>query len=81
MADLSKESATKILRFALREKLQNATKPIFQTVGAMAKLVSECAEETAQTRIALLGMIEEEFLHILKDQKTRVEAHLEDLGS
>ena len=81
MADLTKESVTKILRFVLRDKLQSATNPVFQSVGAMAKLVSGCAEETAQTSTALLKIVEDEFLHILKDQKTRIEAHLEDLKS
>ncbi len=81
MADLSKESVTKILRFTLRDKLQNATKPVFQSVGRMAKLISGHTAETAQNRLALLEMVEEEFLYILNNQKARIETHLEDLGS
>ena len=81
MAELSKEAVHKILRFALREKLQNAIKPMLQSVGTMAKLVSGHAAETARNRLALLEMIEDEFLHILKGQKARVEANLEDQES
>ena len=81
MAELSKEAVYKILRFALREKLQNEIKPTLQRVGTMAKLVSGHAAETAQNRLALLEIVEEEVLHIIKGQKARVEAHLEDLKS
>ncbi len=81
MAELSKESVTKILRFILREKLQNATNPILQSVCEMAKLVSGHVAETAQNRLALLEMAEEELLRILKDQKERAEMTLKDLRS